>query len=554
MEPKTNFQAFFFPFGEKLVNGQPPSSREEKGTCLANESFSFSFGFCNEAEELFPSDPVLEIDSPIQDHLIVHLVEEVACTLPFRKNHDEGYLISTPSLVGDLLKDPDHLVLRFGTCQSALITYDGGGAPGTYLITARIILADGRILGEATYELVVLPVELPPLDIHYTNWMHYDGIASYYGLEVFSPRYMKVLSSFLECAVKHGMDTLLVPMFTPALDTAVNGERLTTQLVDVEKKGDVYSFSFDRLIHFLRFAQNHGVKQFEMSHLFTQWGAEHAPKILDVHGNRLFGWDTDSQSETYLHFLSLFLDQLTLRLESEGFEKDQVFFHLSDEPNALHVERYRFLKNAITPFLHGYPTMDALSEFSFAQENLVDIPAVALESVPKFLQNGKRDIYVYHCCAEDKDMLPNRFLSMPLDRLRVLGTQLYFLGVKGLLHWGYNFYNSGFSKRPIDPYLVNDAEGNFPSGDSFIVYPGRDEKAKGSLRLEALSAAFHDYRAFRLLESRFGRERVVSFLKEEGFEEDFSHYPAKKGYLADLRNRVNEAIAQGTFPRHSSKE
>lgn len=541
--------SFFFPFWEKIVNGFCPKNREIEGACLRNETFSFQFGFVNETEELFSSDPILEVESPIKEHLRVRLVEPVACSLPFRSRHDEGYLVYQPALVGDLLRDIDHLILRFGTYQSVLFTYDGKGDPGIYPVIARIKTGDGRLLGEATYSLKVLKSSLPPLSLHYTNWMHYDGIAEYYGVEVFSPRYYEILSSFLLSAVDHGMDTLLVPLFTPPLDTAVGGERMTTQLVEVKKKGDVYSFCFDRLLYFLSFVEERGIQRFEMSHLFTQWGAEHAPKIVDTTGTRLFGWETDSLNPEYLGFLSSFLKELTTFLREHGFGPDRVYFHLSDEPNALHIEHYEKLKTSITSFLNGYPTMDALSDYAFAAKGLVDLPAVALEQVPKFMEEGRNDIYVYHCCSEDHDFLPNRFLSMPLERLRVLGVQLYYLGVKGLLHWGFNFYNSGFSKRPINPYEVNDAEGNFPSGDSFIVYPGKDGKVEETLRLETLSAAFADYRALTLLENKYGRERVIAFLSKEGFHSNFTDYPRSEGYLSDLRNRINLAIENNEFPK-----
>ena len=35
-----------------------------------------------------------------------------------------------------------------------------------------------------------------------------------------------------------------------------------------------------------------------------------------------------------------------------------------------------------------------------------------------------------------------RLISNTAARTRVLGVQMYALGAKGFLHWGYNFYNS----------------------------------------------------------------------------------------------------------------
>ena len=64
--------------------------------------------------------------------------------------------------------------------------------------------------------------------------------------------------------------------------------------------------------------------------------------------------------------------------------------------------------------------------------------------------------------------------SMPSARTRILGTQLYKFGIEGFLHWGYNFYFAGRSRKFINPFMVTDAAGAFPSGDPFILYPSKD--------------------------------------------------------------------------------
>ena len=55
-------------------------------------------------------------------------------------------------------------------------------------------------------------------------------------------------------AADHGMNMILTPIFTPALDTAVGSERTTVQLLDVYKNGESYTFGFDRLIRWLNTA------------------------------------------------------------------------------------------------------------------------------------------------------------------------------------------------------------------------------------------------------------------------------------------------------------
>lgn len=546
MNPR--FQAFFIPLDEKIVNGKEPRSRITEGRCFVNEPHSFQLVYKNEEEELFPSDPSVEILSPLSPHLQARPVEEVAVTLPFRKGHDDFYALYEPGLVGDLLlEEGAPFSFRYGVYRSILITYDGHGLPGDYEIEAILRYGDGRIAAKASFVLHVSSLSLPPLSLHVSNWMHYDALSTYYGLPMFSKEYKETFRRFLSMGIKHGIDTLLVPLFTPPLDTYVGGERPTAQLVDVKKEGGTYSFSFDRLLSFLREARGMGIRLFEMSHLFTQWGALHAPKVLDVEGHRLFGWETDSLDPEYLSFLSSFLRALTIALEEAGFSREEVYFHLSDEPNANHKDRYERLRSALPPSLRGYKTIDALSEVSLS--TLVDLPVVALDRVPDFQKKAEGDIFAYHCCAEEDRHLPNRFLSMPLTRFRALGATLYATGVKGYLHWGYNFYSSGFSKRPIDPYRVNDAEGNFPSGDSFIVYPGVGGKPLSSLRLETLTLALSDYRALTLLESRIGREATLTFLDSFGFGEDFSTYPREEGAFDAFRLALDQKIEETFEPQ-----
>ena len=71
-----------------------------------------------------------------------------------------------------------------------------------------------------------------------------------------------------------------------------------------------------------------------MAHLFTQWGAKCAPKIMVWEDGTLhhkFGWHTDAQSPEYADFLAQYLTALTDFLKEQGLQ-DKVFFHISDEP------------------------------------------------------------------------------------------------------------------------------------------------------------------------------------------------------------------------------
>ena len=51
----------------------------------------------------------------------------------------------------------------------------------------------------------------------------------------------------MKTAVKNGMNMVLMPAFTPPLDTPVGKERKTVQLVGVDFDGKNYKFDFSLL-------------------------------------------------------------------------------------------------------------------------------------------------------------------------------------------------------------------------------------------------------------------------------------------------------------------
>ena len=201
----------------------------------------------------------------------------------------------------------------------------------------------GERIGEETFELEVIPALLPEQELICTHWFHSDCLATQYEVDVFSEKHWQLIDQYVNTAAEHGMNMLLTPLFTPPLDTEVGGERPTVQLVEVEKTGDSYSFGFDKLLQWVELASNRGIKYFEFSHLFTQWGAAHAPKIIaneNGESKKIFGWETDAHGENYKSFLSQFLPSLIEFVKKHQLD-DKVYFHVSDEPNKSTLDSYK---------------------------------------------------------------------------------------------------------------------------------------------------------------------------------------------------------------------
>ncbi len=412
--------------------------------------------------------------------------------------------------------------------------------------------------GEAldSVDIRMVNTVLPKLSIPHTEWFHCDGIVNYYGAEAFSEEFWRIFRNFVSIYVKRGANTILTPIITPPLDTEVNGERTTIQLVDVELREGGYILGFDHLERFLDICLEEGIEYFEICHLFTQWGAAAAPKVMawrDGRQERIFGWDTPSDDPEYLGFLSVLLPALKEYLDRRGL-LERTFFHISDEPD-INSEHYQASQGTVRGLLEGCTIIEAVSDYLYYEKGLVDVPVCAVDHIEPFLEKRPPKLWSYYCCAQTKEV-PNRFISMPSRRNRIYGILLYWHGISGILHWGFNFYNSMYSKKKLDPYESVDADEGFPAGDPFVVYPGKDGVPEESLRLMVFEEALNDYRALCLLESYVGRDQVLELIRREaGMELSFKRYPRNDKFILELRDKVNQKLhaLQGVDPEGSGR-
>jgi hypothetical protein len=339
---------------------------------------------------------------------------------------------------------------------------------------------------------------------------------------------------------------ILTPIFTPPLDTAVGGERRTVQLIDVTVTDGGYKFGFEKLKRWVNMCLGCGVKYFEISHLFSQWGAVATPKIMatiDGRDEKLFGWDTKATGKEYTEFLQQMLPELLIELKALGVD-EKCYFHISDEPQQEQMESYAAARNIVKDILKDYHMIDALSDYDFYKHGLVQEPVCANDHIEMFLKNRPEKLWTYYCTGQCVDV-SNRFITQPGFRTRILGTQMYKYQIDGFLHWGYNFYNSEYSLYPLNPFECTDADGSFPSGDPFVVYPGADGKPLDSQRMMLMMEAFDDLRALTLMEKLTDRESVISVLDEAHVGEiTFKKYPRSAEYIQNLRDRVNLEIAK----------
>ena len=527
---------------EKVFFDEKPKECDFKGfSMLKNERSSFQAAFCAE-EDCRVS---VELSGELTEFIKAYLVKSVPVGTACNKNADDFFLRKTSGLYPDYL-EPLNGEIEAEKDKWYSIWFEAspcGNCIGNNCL--EITLKCGENIQTKKINIEVIDAELPKQSLIHTNWYHSDCLCNYYGFEALSEDYWKVNESFIKTAVEHGINCILTPLFTPPLDTKVGGERRTVQLVKVYKNGRNYRFDFSDLKKWIEMCERCGVEYFELSHLFTQWGAKHAPKIIVIDSKgrekKLFGWKTKATGRKYQNFLRAFAKELLLFIDKNGI-KGKCFLHVSDEPAKKHLKTYKKHTELFGEIFPGFSTFDALSDYSFYKTGAVKLPVPCESDIEDFAGNVP-ELWTYYCCGQDSNYLPNRFMAMPSMRNRVLGTLLYRYNVKGFLHWGYNFYNLQYSVKAISPYEITDAGGSFPSGDSFAVYPGENREPLTSLRLKVFYDGLQDMMAMQLLEDKIGREKVIELIESKQ-QLKFTDYPRSAQWLLETREKINQMIKE----------
>lgn len=515
------------------------------GVMLKNEQFSFQAAFRLTGGDVFPTGIRVQVVSAQPMHVQIFEVRCVPCERPALPEQTDA-LRRDPGFFPDALMPLTSDVVRCipGYWKSLWLLIDGCPSPGHYRI--GVTVQAGSESASDSFSLEVLPAELPDdCGLLASQWLHGDCIAQQHGAEVFSERWWTLVEQYLCTAAHFGLNTILTPIFTPPLDTAVGSYRTPVQLVEVTVTQDGYRFFFSRLERWVCLCRRCGMTHFELSHLFTQWGAKAAPQILAVCNGtvrRLFGWEDAAQSPRYQAFLAAFLPELyrcLLRLDVVPC----TFLHISDEPEEQAMEQYAACVRLVRQYLPGVPILDAMSSPEIWMRSGIDVPVVALDHMDEFLPHNPSQLWGYYCWVQHRGV-SNRFFSMPSAVCRIFGIQAYLYGLTGFLHWGYNFYNSQLSSSAVDPWQITDAGGAFPGGDCFSVYPAPDG-CLCSIRLLVFAQALEDYRALRLLEQMNGRDAALRLIARHLGSITWTQYPRTAAPYLAFRQALDRILTAG---------
>jgi hypothetical protein len=203
-------------------------------------------------------------------------------------------------------------------------------------------------------------------------------------------------------------------------------------------------------------------------------------------------------------------------------------FHLSDEPYKEHLPAYQAARELLRELAPWMAVHDALSNIEFAEH--VDMPIPIVETAPDFKKAGIPS-WCYYCCVP-RGRFVNRLLDTPLAKVQIQGWLFHRFGMKGFLHWGYNYWYVRKSTQMINPFLVSDGEywPVWAHGDAFVVYPG-PEGPISSIRAEIFALALQDFALLQTLDISPEDRRLKSL-------ENFADFPRERDWTLKMRRQL----------------
>lgn len=447
-----------------------------------------------------------------------------------------------PGFVPDPLFDEKTAKLAAGETIAFWFTVDipAECKPGPIPVTVMLSV----ISGEETIELSPLTAPLhvydvriePRRDFPIVQWFYNDAILDWYGLKPFEPAFWERVKPYMHNLVEHGQDTIYAPVFTPPLD----GVKRPTQLLNVTRIGpDAYAFDWKDVKRYTDLATACGIRNFEWTHFFTQWGVKHAIRIYEGQGEDerlLWPVETGATSDTYRTFLKQFFAEFKAFLDQEKL-LDCSFFHVSDEPRGEEIRNnYIVARQMLRELAPWMKTMDALSEIEYGRQQLTDMPVPSITVTKQYRDEGI-PCFTYFCCGPRGKYI-NRLMDTPLIKQRMLGWLCFRFEVLGFLHWGYNYWQQRQKRELIDPF-TEQAGGDWPGwayGDTFVVYPGPDGPID-SIRWEIFAESFQDYALLQTIGVQPNDPRLAVF-------EDFDCFPKQLDWLRNMRRECLKTAAQ----------
>ncbi len=495
----------------------------------------YTFDYLSQGEELgyqvvvytdsaqgIPAKFELEFNGQYQ----VYLEKYVDVNRPyFEGDPKSGYLIDNPDALPDCLIpiSPDDVF--FINCNYIVLwvsisTENIGENKSTLTISTKDESAS------CTLDLNVVQISKNPQSFGHCEYVDPVFLVKDHGVALFGDRFWNILHQYFKLAADHGVNEILVPLFTPQYPNYPS-EKLI-QLVSIKKIGEDYEFNFDLLDRWIKTALDVGITRLTFPVFLPDFDHPFgAPIIVQVDGEeQLLNENETVLSKNYKIFTRKFLNKLLKHLEKY---RPHIFsFHFSCSPQVWNEKIYQEFRAVFCEYVRKYRISDYDVEYRFYKKDLVGSAIVHLHDLFAYPEDSANFLNGCFDIADYNDPI-NMSIASSSVRLRCLGAFGYRYELARFFHMGFN---------------APDLDNQYPSGSLSLVYPGETE-VYPSIRLKQLKYAIQDNRLLDALHSRYSPKRMNGLIdrylfKNDRYMDDPIRYQKFRTEIYELLENINK--------------
>jgi len=439
--------------------------------------------------------------------------EELACT--------------APCSVPDPLLSDEAVELEADSTQPIWLTiFVPPDAPAGIWTGSLEVHGDGE-RAEVPLHLTVHPVTVPgERHLSVTNWMNMGNFAGFFGTEMYTDRFWRVVDNFAHNMAAHRQNVVLCPNDLIHIRQQTDGE-LTFDFSDYDR----WVETFDRA----------GCADLiEGGHLGRRGEGKWETPWFEW---RKFGMRRPDGAEAQVE-TDAAIEQLVKALVGHVRERgwfDRFVMHIVDEPAPHTEEDYKKKSRLVHEWAPGVRFLEAMSLLDARGHLDIWVPQLShfdkhRDHYLSMRDEGGIELWFY-TCMYPTGRYPNRFLDFSLLKTRLLHWLNWRYQLTGYLHWGLNYWTE-------DPWRQDRLKDEYPPGDSWIVYPGRDGPVD-SIRWEQMREGIQDYELLWLLDRRAkeaGRAEGTADKICAGLVPDPLDYSRRHSYLRVARREIITAL------------
>lgn len=433
---------------------------------------------------------------------------------------------------------------------------------GVYSGELRIYLHrmfDDEVLARVLpFTVTVEDIQMPTgkdRQFHLGIWHHPCNIARHHGVKIFSSRHFEILEEYIKSMAELGnvvasaavADIPWAGQFCYRFQSPVSDLFEYNTVKITRRTNGEFAYDFTALHRYLKICEKYDmIREIYLFGLIRNWTDTATEFVNITHGYpdaiRLRYTDEADGCAKFMRdpeHIKNYIAALYKWLDKNGWAEHCVV--CADEPPDMdeYKRSLEILKQAapklklqldVSPaIINSRPELE-FDSYTPTIYDIAESEAAVRGSTKTAMARCKGKVSWSTCCWP---LTPNTFIRSPLLEGRIHALLAEWLKVNGFLRWAYTCW-------PKDPYK-SAATMDWPYGDAYLVYPGKDGTPVLSLRYFAMKRGVGDFELMKLvkqkctdgekitdraLERIFKQPDVTRWNFYKGNDEQFSYNPA----------------------------